>query len=119
MNSSFIFVILLTAHFLGDFVVQTDEQAKNKSKSNIILLQHVLSYMGTMLLLVCVLNIQVTIAWIALNLIGHFITDWFTSRITARLWASNKIGSFFTVVGFDQWIHVTTLIVSYQVMILS
>ena len=38
-----------------------------------------------------------------------FITDYFTSKWTAKLYAKGNIGSFFIVVGLDQTIHFSTL----------
>jgi hypothetical protein len=40
------FVALLAVHWVADFVLQTNWQARNKSKSNVALSRHVLVYTG-------------------------------------------------------------------------
>jgi hypothetical protein len=45
------------------------------------------------------------------------VTDFVTSRISSRLYAKGDIHNFFVVVGFDQFLHYSALIVSYSVML--
>jgi hypothetical protein len=50
------------------------------------------------------------------NGVLHFVTDYFTSRQTSRLYSEGKIHEFFVVVGFDQAIHLTCLAVTFVIM---
>lgn len=99
-------LILIWLHFLADFILQSDAMVKNKSKSNKWLLYHIIVY-----------SIPFTIfGWLfaIVNGIAHGITDYVTSRITSKLWAKGKVHWFFVVIGLDQAIHLTTLILTFQ-----
>lgn len=98
-------LILIWVHFLADFVLQTDQMAKNKSKSNKWLGIHVVLYS---------LPFSVFgLTFALVNSVAHFITDYITSRITSKLWSKQQVHWFFVVIGFDQAVHVTTLILTY------
>ena len=102
-------VILIWMHFIADFVFQTDKVAINKSKCNKTLLWHVSLY-------------SIPFFWFGgafavTNAIAHFLTDFVTARATSWLWQNEQRHWFFVVVGFDQAIHVTTLFVTYSLMI--
>lgn len=105
------FLALLLVHWVADFVLQSHWQASNKSKNNEALAAHVLIYTGV--LLVASLFIFGRTKEIALftmfNGSLHFITDYFTSRWTSKLYAKQDWHNFFVVVGFDQMIHQFTL----------
>lgn len=98
-------ILLIWFHFIADFIFQTDNIALNKSKNNGVLLFHVLIYMLPFLFF----GIQFAIV----NAILHFITDYFTSRITSFLWKHEERHWFFVVIGLDQAIHMTCLILTY------
>lgn len=129
MFSYILILQILFVHWISDFVLQSGWMATNKSKNWIALSLHVLTYtisMGTFMLLVGILAFAVSaeattimilaplayLKWIALNGVLHFITDAVTSRITARLWKKNDMHNFFVVVGFDQFIHYSCLIIT-------
>lgn len=121
---------LLVAHFLGDFILQTDWMAINKSKRWDALSAHAFVYS------MCFLPWGITFA--LATFASHYATDAVTSRITSKLWffrmepgiweqadyAVPKHGRtlvnpwtprggnrhwFFVVIGLDQLIHATTL----------
>ena len=81
------------------------QKLKNKSKSNLVLLQHVLIY-GLPFYLFGAL-------FAVVNVILHFIVDWCTSRITSKLWTAGKVHWFFVTIGFDQALHMSCLILTY------
>lgn len=102
-------VILIWMHFIADFVFQSNKVAIAKSKCNKTLLLHVIIY-------------SVPFIWFGglfalINGIAHFITDYFTSRATSWLYQKEERHWFFVVVGFDQAIHLTTLFVTYMILI--
>lgn len=103
--------VLLFAHFIGDFVMQTDVWAKTKSSNNIALTKHILAYTGTLFLFALALFDPLTALWFSvLNGIAHWNTDYVTSRITKKLWQQQRVHDFFVVIGADQLIHYLTLL---------
>ena len=127
--SAWAVLALLAAHFLGDFVCQSDWMAINKSKRFDVLALHVCIY--SMCFLWCP---HPPIFWLA-TFGSHFMTDAVTSRMTSRLWffrqepgdwtqtqgpvtitlinpwtpIDGKRHWFFVMIGLDQLIHFTTL----------
>lgn len=97
-------ILVVWLHFIADFILQTDEMAQNKSKSNSWLLYHVGVYSMPLMVL--------GFRYALLNAALHFVTDWFTSRATSKLWQSGQRHWFFVVIGLDQAIHLTCLIVT-------
>lgn len=108
MKPEFIPVVLIWLHFFADFVLQTDEQAKNKSKSNKWLARHVLVYTA------CLMPLGFLFAIV--NGVAHFITDWASSRLGAYYWNKKERKLFFIVLGADQAIHMTCLFLTYGVL---
>ena len=108
------FILIVWAHFIGDFILQSDYHSKNKSKNSFVLAEHVLMYSIPFVMLG--MFIPVSILWIAINAVCHFATDFVTSRITSKLWKEQKVHWFFVTIGADQSIHFTTLFVSYYLL---
>lgn len=117
MSVGIILGILFT-HFVADFIFQTDKQALNKSKSNVWLSAHVTSYSVGLFLfgLIVVGFTQAMIAWVLLNALLHWITDYFTSRLNSFLWQKQMRHWFFVGIGADQFIHYTCLLLTFQVI---
>ncbi len=117
---------LLVAHFVGDWLLQTNWQALNKSKNNEALTRHVLVY--------SLCFIPWGLGFASFTFLSHWVTDYFTSRIGAKLWfieldgnyAPNlfdfakvdmrKRGRFWTMIGFDQLIHFIALALTYKLV---
>ncbi len=105
-----ILLMLLTLHFVADFVLQSDRMAVGKSHSWRCLLAHVGAYAGCFALLaVGVLPIRAWAPFVALIFMPHFVQDAITSRINARLWQANQRHWFFVGIGFDQLLHAYAL----------
>ena len=100
--------LLLLAHWVGDFALQSSQMATQKSESMKWLSIHTLTYTGV-LLVFCVFLLPPgqMIAYVLLNGLIHGVVDYFTSRLAARY--IDKPRYFFPIIGFDQMIHMQTL----------
>lgn len=101
---------LLFCHWVADFICQSDWMAKNKSKRWDALLIHCLCYGGV------IGSLTLSPIFGLINALIHIPVDYITSRINSKLWAENKVHLFFISVGFDQWIHFVTLILTYKLL---
>lgn len=131
----YLVVVLVVAHFIADFVAQSDWMAINKAKNWTALAVHAAVYSLIVTALVGVSGILDGLAlWGAVNFVAHFIQDAITSRITSRLWFVRGVayhydeltGSegeayvdfaptrhwFFVMIGLDQCLHYLTLFVT-------
>lgn len=123
MNQLTIYLLLL--HFIGDFVLQTDEMAQGKSKCLRPLLEHVGMYglmiMGGLTAMVMsvwpllsadnfMALIKSALVYSLVNTVIHGAIDFVTSRVSAFFWREKRMHDFFVVIGFDQLLHAATLI---------
>jgi Protein of unknown function (DUF3307). len=118
----FVFVYILFAHYVSDFVLQTRWQAENKSKSLEALFMHVITYSFS---LFCWLALPVLLwahdpqmltfvyVYVGINAVAHFITDFATSRISSYFHRKGKIHAFWGVIGFDQFLHQAVLLLTF------
>lgn len=98
-------ISLVWLHFGADFLLQNDWMALNKSRDSRILTVHVLVY---------ALPFVILFGWRygLVNFGLHWITDFLSSRATSALYRRKENHWFFAVVGLDQAIHLTSLIVT-------
>ena len=97
-------------HFFADFILQSDKMAKGKSTSNKWLGWHILVYSSVFII--------ISPLYALVNGILHFMTDYVSSRVSSRLYKKNEIHWFFAVIGLDQVLHLTALILTYEYMFL-
>ena len=99
-------VLILFLHFLADFVFQSNKMAQNKSVSRKWLLAHVGTY-GLILFLglYFFVSFKFLLYYVGINMLLHYMIDAETSKITKKLWAEKKIGEFFVMIGWDQFLH--------------
>ena len=130
-------LVLVIAHFVGDFICQSDWMALNKSTRWDALAMHVGAYTLVLGLAVafsqCDFERGSGVDWfVCVNAAAHFVQDAITSRINARLWffqPTNCGGRgpapephfvarggnrhwFFVGIGADQLLHYITLFVT-------
>lgn len=109
---------ILAIHWFADFVLQTDKQAKGKSKNWSDLLEHTFHYsiiwFFTIGFLIEHMEASGMLLFTLITFICHTITDYFTSRLNSKLWAEGKVHLFFVSIGFDQLLHFTQLLLTYQ-----
>ena len=119
MTLTEIFLILII-HWIADFILQTDSQAKDKSKEWKPLLQHTFNY--SMVWLIVGMCVHLFIMkfnfplFALITFIAHTITDYFTSRLNSKLWAEGKVHNFFVSIGFDQILHYVQLFLTYWIL---
>jgi Protein of unknown function (DUF3307) len=89
-------IAFLLCHLVGDYILQSDWMALNKSKRTWPCLVHVLIYTSCFLIL--------TTSWKALLFIGvtHFIFDRFPIIIRRLIWLKNHLGPGLKFVPFDK-----------------
>lgn len=106
---------ILFCHWLNDFVGQgylfpSLEIGKNKSKDFSILLTHILLYtMGMLLMLWPFMGTEAVMAYVPINVLSHFVIDYFTSKASSKAYADGNVRWFWSVIGFDQFLHVAIL----------
>lgn len=91
-------LLLLTLHFVADFVLQSDWMAKGKSSQMLPLLTHTLLYSLVFLPFY-------GWAFAGITFLLHTVQDYFTSRLTTKLWLAGERHWFFTAIGVDQLLH--------------
>lgn len=96
------YIALIWTHFVADFILQSDELAKNKSSSWSILLAHSTIY--------CAPFIWMGYKFMVITLFSHFIIDAISSRISKYFNTKGQHHWFFVTIGADQAIHLTLLI---------
>lgn len=115
MISLFSVLYILGIHWCADFICQTHWQATNKSKNIIALIKHTVTYSTGWLLLWPLIHNNV-VPFILITFIAHTITDFFTSKWTAKLYKKQDWHNFFIVIGFDQLLHFTQLLVTFYLL---
>jgi hypothetical protein len=50
------------------------------------------------------------------NLVAHFIVDFISSRVVAYFWHKDNKYASFAFIGLDQAIHLTILLLSYNIL---
>lgn len=126
MNLIEIFSIIII-HWVADFVLQTDKQAKGKSKNLGDLIDHTATYSFVWLgifpiYVLFIVGIENYVPWtgmffILITFVCHTVTDYYTSRLNSKLWAKGDVHNFFVSVGFDQVLHYVQLFLTYELFL--
>lgn len=116
---------LLVIHWVCDFQLQTDKQAKSKSTNLDNLLSHTFIYSYSITLLLMLYNIYSTnfnsnvlsiISFFVITFTFHTLTDYITSKINKKLWDKGDVHNFFVSIGFDQILHYFQLFITYKLL---
>lgn len=117
---------IMFAHYVADFLVQTEWMAKGKSKRWAPLIAHIATYTLTIMLMgglpiVLLGGLSIAHWWILyciINGLGHMVTDYFTSRASGKAYREGKIRKFWAIIGFDQFIHMSTLWIVLAILLM-
>ena len=103
MELSIIFIIIWL-HFIADFILQSTNMAKNKWDS--------LKWLGFHCTVYTIPFFY--FGWKFALITGglHFIVDFISSKITHHLWEKKEVHWFFVVIGWDQAIHISCLLLT-------
>lgn len=103
---------IIVLHFVYDFIFQSHWMASNKSKCNKALGLHVSTYTVGLVTMACLhyhtFTPYTALLWVIVNSVAHFVTDYFTSRVSSKLF-NKDWHNFFVVIGLDQFLHYLTL----------
>lgn len=108
------FIGILLVHYVADFLLQTDEQAKNKATSTKALFNHVLTYslVWTGFIALTWLSLIPSLLFGIITFISHYITDYFTSKKVKKYFDAGNPHDAFIVIGFDQILHYVQLYIT-------
>ncbi len=115
----FVFYLLwiFLLHTIADFVFQTRWMAENKSKNMAALFYHIMEYTFVIFLgITIIMGIKFGLIYSIINGIIHLITDFITSKISSYAYKSNKNKLFWTMIGFDQLIHISSLLITLAIL---
>lgn len=118
---------IIVVHWFADFVLQTHHMSTRKSSSNYYLTLHVTVYTFVTIFLWSLffgfspINLSCFGIWSSFFIvfITHWITDYFTSRWTSKLYKDERYHDFFVVIGFDQVLHYSQLLLTFYYLIYS
>lgn len=111
--------ILMFAHWVGDFICQTNWMAANKSKEWKPLLVHVSIY--SLVLSIAAFYIadwRLVPLFLAVNFGLHLGIDYITSRISSYFNKKKDMHKFFITIGFDQYLHFLSLALTMKYLLL-
>ena len=112
--------LLLFVHFVGDFLFQSTDMAVNKAKSLKWLFIHVSVYTGILFLAsILIFGMEYAPTFAFVNGGFHLVTDFFTSKMNAKLFLREDKRWYYSGIGFDQFIHGATLLLTYDYLIVK
>jgi hypothetical protein len=119
------YIYILFAHYISDFILQTRHIANRKSTSLYYLSLHVGIYSVATIIFWMVFSLFVpnltlmTLFFVFIvTFVSHWVTDFITSKFTTKYYKLEKYKEFFSMIGFDQWVHALTLFLTYDYLIL-
>ena len=127
MNLIEIFSIIII-HWFSDFLMQDEKWALGKSKNWDDLMRHVTTYSACWFIAGILLKLFIPIfdfnisLFVAITLVCHTITDYFTSRIVSKKFTKGEYGSAipntgaFTIIATDQVLHYIQLFTTYWLL---
>jgi len=120
-------LLLITAHYVSDFLAQSEWMAENKSTSNLALSAHVFVLSVVLFAFFCAgpfatatflpfsIGAKTALILVAVNGATHWVIDYVSSRAMAQAYILKDTRLFFKILGLDQALHMGILFASYIV----
>ena len=115
--------VLMFAHWVFDFLCQTQYMATNKSESWKALLSHTGVYSSGMMVTYFLytwylgeIQILDSIIFGIITFITHTLVDAVTSTLCAKAYKQERYRKFFNIIGADQYLHFVQLITLYTLL---
>ncbi len=111
-------VIILVAHYLGDFICQPRKIADNKHKNIYWLLTHGLIYSTVLFVILTIihpLSLGSVFLYVFINGVFHIGVDKISSHYTVKYYQQHNNYMMYNIVGLDQLAHIVVLLISYQI----
>jgi len=116
-------IFLMGCHYIGDFIWQTNTMAIKKSSNVVALCEHCFTY--SIAMFIGFLAVWGRLGFEAMNqnkwlltcvimFISHLIIDGITSKITSYFFKKDYRHLSFTTIGFDQWLHLIVVVLTYN-----
>jgi hypothetical protein len=102
-----VLILGLLTHWFADFYLQSHEQAMNKWHSVKALTSHILVYSSIwyLVLMGAAVDTKLALLFTIITFASHFITDYFTSKVSHFYFDKKDYHNGFCVVGIDQIFH--------------
>jgi len=119
------FIILLVAHYIADFLLQSREMATKKSTDSDYLMEHVFIYGCAMWVASCFFTAgpPAMFQFVLINMIAHGFIDWGIWRLYKKhAPADGKYWEdywFWATLGLDQTLHLSTLALTWAKILCS
>lgn len=118
-----LYIYVFFLHFVGDFILQSDEISKTKSKSIKALTIHICILTATLFIgmlltiFICEFSLKNVILFVLINGVLHFAIDFVTSKVTSYFYSKGQTHNFFVTIGFDQFLHLACYVLSIDCLL--
>lgn len=108
-------LLLLFAHWVGDYGLQTNEMANNKGTSLRWLNIHVAAYSVPLLAAAFILfPWELALRFALVNSVLHWVIDFLTTKLSRQVRDTPRL--YYPLIGFDQFLHGACLLGTYYYM---
>jgi hypothetical protein len=113
-------LIILISHYIGDFVCQSRSMSDSKSKNIYWLLTHGAIYILVMFTILCIFTqyqLNQIFIYVMINGLLHIVIDQISSINTTKFYKKNNFYGMFTIIGLDQLLHTSILILTAYLLL--
>lgn len=110
-----IILAIVIAHWIGDYVLQSESMAIGKATSIKWLTIHVLVWTASLGVITTLFG--ATFTWVAAMGVAHWIQDFVTAKINSHYQKTKQLKLFWLTIGSDQMLHYMVLFTTYYIWI--